>query len=129
MPATLEAQWLQDEQGNDSELKDLPDKDNTSLKLQKLPTDAKTLIYYDISIGYFRPYIPALLQQKVFAIIHNPSHPSGKVTCQQLRQKYVWPNIRKDICLGVAPASPANVPRSNDTTKTLRMKSTFRFNA
>jgi hypothetical protein len=97
MPTTLEEQELKDDQENDSELKHLIDGDNTSLKLQKLSRDATTSIYCDISTGYVRPYIPASLRRRVFAIVHNPSHPSVKAACQQLRQKYVWPNIRKDI--------------------------------
>jgi hypothetical protein len=97
MPATLEAQELQDVQENDSELNGLLDEGNTSLQLQKLSTDGTTSIYCDISTSYVRPYIPVSLRQRVFAIIHNPSHPSGKATCQHLRQKYVWPNMRKDI--------------------------------
>jgi cleavage and polyadenylation specificity factor subunit 1 len=97
MPATLEAQEPQEEQENDSELKDLLDEGNASLKLQKLSIDATTSIYCDTSSGYIRPYIPVSLRQRVFVIIHNPPHPIGKATCQHLPQKYVWPNMRKDI--------------------------------
>jgi hypothetical protein len=61
MPATLETQELQDEQENDSELKDVLEEGNTSLKLHKLSIDS-TSIYYDISTGYVRLYIPASLR-------------------------------------------------------------------
>jgi hypothetical protein len=129
MTATMEAQELQDEQENDSEVKDQLDEGNTSLKLQKVCTDATTSICGDISTGYVRSYVPASLRQKVFTIIHNPTHPSGKATCQQLEQKYSWPHMWKDICLGVASVSPANVLSFDHTTETLRRKSTFRINA
>jgi hypothetical protein len=60
MPSTLEAQELQDEQENDSELRDTIEEGNTLLKLHKLSTDA-TSIYSDISTSYVRPYILASL--------------------------------------------------------------------
>jgi hypothetical protein len=78
MPETLEAQDLQDEQKNGSELKDQLEAGHTSLRLQKLSTDVTMSIYHDISTRCVIPYIPALLQQKVFAIVHNSSHPVVK---------------------------------------------------
>jgi hypothetical protein len=89
MPATLGVQELQGEHENDNDLEDPLHEGNTSLKLQKLSTNAAMSICCGISTGYVRPYIPAPLRQKVFVIIHDPSHPSSEARCQHRRQKYV----------------------------------------
>lgn len=95
-PSTFDSKEFEEEQKADDELKELL-KGNSSLQLQKLAIDPNSTIYCDISTGTVRPYVPKSLRHRIFILIHSLSHPSGKATYQQTKQKYVWPNMNKDI--------------------------------
>lgn len=114
MPSSLSAERIHEEQEQDDELKNLLT-DDTSLKLQRLSIEGK-LIYCNIASGIVRPYLPKSLRQQAFKVIHNPSHPSCRATCHQLKEKYIWPGIRKDAlqwarqCI---PCQRAKIQRHN----------------
>lgn len=95
MPSVIDLAELQNEQANDNELQELLN-NTTSLCLQKLAVNQNTHIYCDISTGIIRPYIPVSLRKKFFTHVHGLSHPGGKATLQLLKQKFIWPNIRRD---------------------------------
>ncbi|KAG5319823.1 TF29 protein, partial [Pseudoatta argentina] len=70
----------------------------------KIVTDHKPLIhvradeYYTLLTGEaIRPYIPASLRDRVFHLFHDAAHPGSKVTDRIIRQRYVWPNMHRDI--------------------------------
>lgn len=117
MPATVSIQDMQIAQENDVELKTLLE-GNTSLKLQIVHFDSAA-IYCDVSTGYVRPYIPEQLRKQIYDSIHNLSHPSGRSTLQQIRSKYVWPTMKKQItdwsrhCI---PCQRAKISRHNRLT-------------
>ena len=67
----------------------------TSLLLQPLVID-NFRILSDISTGAVRPYIPQQLRRKAFNATHAPAHPSGRVTSRMLKEKFVWPGIKRD---------------------------------
>ena len=97
MPTSISYEELQKAQEEDAELPDIAN-GSTSLKLQIVHFE-NSKIYCDISSGIVRPYIPRNLRFNVFSSIHNLSHPSGRATQQEIRQKYVWPNMKKDVIL------------------------------
>lgn len=92
MPTKLDAQTsseAQEEANVDSH-----DSDSTSLKLQPLHIDGHR-IFCDISTGVVRPFLPPSLRRAAFEVVHGLAHPSGRETCRQLKEKFIWPGIKK----------------------------------
>ncbi|KAK0176848.1 hypothetical protein PV328_000950 [Microctonus aethiopoides] len=96
MPTTLDTKLIYTAQNNDGELGDLIEKSPFNLRRLKLEGH---YIYCDISSNWVRPYIPNSLRREAFNVIHGLTHPSGRSTSKQLREKFVWPGIRKDVLL------------------------------
>lgn len=94
MPTVLDAETIQTQQENDEELLDLL-QNPSSLKLQEITIDDNNKIFCDVSSGIVRPYIPEILRKQTFDMIHGISHPSGRNTSKQLREKFIWPEIKK----------------------------------
>lgn len=99
MPAICTPEKIAEAQADDKELQELIDSNNTSLKLQSIVCDLEQgiRIHCDISTGVVRPFIPKSLRKIVFNTIHGLSHPSGRNTCRMLREKCIWPGMKKDI--------------------------------
>lgn len=95
-PLQLDQRELHLSQLLDAELQDILKQGSSSLNLTKVTLEPGIKIYCDVSDNSIRPYIPAPLRRKAFELVHDLSHPSGRTTSRQLRQKFVWPNIRKD---------------------------------
>lgn len=95
MPTVLNALTIKEAQQQDEELHGLL-RGSTSLKLQPMIIE-NSKIYCDISTGIVRPYIPNNLRKDVFNLVHGLSHPSGRITVHEIKLKYVWPGIKKDI--------------------------------
>ena len=82
---------------------------------QPLPSSDKT-IACDFSTGPARPFIPQAARRLVFNAIHNLAHPGIKATVRLMTERYVWPNIKKDVanwtrqCI---PCQRAKVHRHN----------------
>jgi len=54
-------------------------------------------LYCDVSTGSVRAYVPKSLRNAVFSFIHGLSHPSGRSTVRQVRQKCLWPSMNKNV--------------------------------
>lgn len=115
MPSLLTSESIFEEQQKDEELQHILNSAN-SAKLQKLTLPDNIIIYCDTTTGIVRPYIPSALRRIAFDTVHRLAHPSGKVTCRQLREKYIWPSIRRDAlkwsreCI---PCQRAKIQRHN----------------
>ncbi|BHF65763.1 hypothetical protein SprV_0200877600 [Sparganum proliferum] len=72
--------------------------EDSSLHLQDvpLPTGAGT-ITCDLSTGHERPFVPATLRRQVFNVLHNLSHPGVRATVKLITDRFVWPNINRDV--------------------------------
>ncbi|KAM0731565.1 hypothetical protein ACS0PU_002625 [Formica fusca] len=96
MPVIVSLEDMTTYQQEDEELKSLLT--DSSLKLQKLIlTGSSSPIFCDCSTDNIRPYVPQLLRRRIFDVVHGLSHPSGRSTCKLIRQKFVWPTMKKDI--------------------------------
>lgn len=85
-------------QDNDDQLKSICVSSDHPLKLKKLQWGPDLVsVYCELSGESIRPFIPVSLREKVFHQIHDPAHPSGKVTDRMIRQRYVWPDMHRDI--------------------------------
>ncbi|MBM6549273.1 reverse transcriptase domain-containing protein, partial [Streptococcus dysgalactiae] len=83
-------------QATDPEIEQL--RTSSSLRLEPRPlvsTDGTILC--DVSLGQPRPYIPASFRRQVFLHLHNLSHPGVRATAKLITERFVWPNINRDI--------------------------------
>ena len=51
----------------------------------------------DISTGKPRPFIPPGFRRSILNSLHNLSHPGIKATQRLITERYVWPNINRDV--------------------------------
>lgn len=95
MPTILDPKTIQEAQLEDEELLDLIQRP-TSIDLQEIKINEDITIDCDVTQNVVRPYLPKSLRRAAYEAIHNPSHYDRKTTSLRLRQKFVWPNIKKD---------------------------------
>ncbi|KAI4485551.1 hypothetical protein M0802_012741 [Mischocyttarus mexicanus] len=67
-----------------------------ALRLQKLIIEPNVKIYCNTSPIIVRSFIPKPLRRQAFKSVHGLAHPNGRVTCHQMRKKYILPGIKKD---------------------------------
>lgn len=98
LPVEISLKELAEKQLGDSELTELNTSTSPCLKLIKLqwgPTH--TSVFCEMSGEALRPYVPGVLRERVFDLFHKPAHPGPRVTDRTIRQRYVWPNMHRDI--------------------------------
>lgn len=100
LPLEFNVLELAEQQKGDKELTNLLTSSTSSLKLKRFvwgfpPTE----LLCEISGESIRPYIPVTLRRQVFDMFHGPAHPSAKVTDRVIRQRYVWPNMHRDVAI------------------------------
>nr|VZI05873.1 unnamed protein product [Spirometra erinaceieuropaei] len=72
--------------------------ENSSLRLQDVPLPTGTgTITCDLSTGHERPFVPATLRRHVFNGLHTLSHPGVRATVKLITDRFVWPNINRDV--------------------------------
>ena len=79
------------EQQKSEELKQVLQSES-GLKLEKIQE-----VYCNIINNYIRPFVPESLRTKIFKNIHELSHNGSARTLKQIQQRFVWPNMKKDI--------------------------------
>lgn len=98
LPAQFKLSHLSNEQSRDDELKQLLASPNSTLSLKRLTWGPDhTPIYCDLTGEEIRPYIPVSLREEVIQLFHAPAHPSAKVTDRLIRQRYIWPNLHRNV--------------------------------
>lgn len=96
MPVVVTTDELYEEQQKDKELQTLL-RSETALTLKKLRLDeGDKTIYCDVT-DQIRIYVPIVLRKRIFDVTHKASHPSGRTTRKMIAQRFVWPNMQKDI--------------------------------
>lgn len=56
-----------------------------------------TSVSYELSGESMCAYVPVSLREAVFEMFHKPAHLSSKITDRTVRQRYVWPDMHRDI--------------------------------
>ena len=86
-------------QTTDAVIQDLLQNNVTSLQLEQfaLSRTSPSLIWCDVSTGAIRSAVPDSFRQNVFHKLHSLSHLGIKSTIQLITQRFVWPNVKKDI--------------------------------
>ena len=104
------------EQKSDTELTSNCDSNLAlSLKLTKLPATNLSL-YCDSTTNSPRPFVPKSLRQEIFNTLHNLSHPGIRATKRLVKERFVWPNIDKDLTewtRACIPCQKAKITRYN----------------
>ncbi|GFX02105.1 transposon Tf2-9 polyprotein [Trichonephila clavipes] len=93
-------------------------------------TDQKPLIYAfqqkadkyiiltcDVSTNVSRPFIPKDYRKIVFQHLHGLSHPGIAASTTLVTQRFVWPNIRRDIKAWVNSCHPCQRSKIHRHTK------------
>lgn len=89
----ISRQRLLDEQAQDAELQSILDGNNrVSLELQLIDG-----IHCEVMHGKVRAYAPLTLRSEIMQNIHELSHPGIKGTLRLVRERFVWPGIKKDV--------------------------------
>ncbi|KFD69854.1 hypothetical protein M514_17976 [Trichuris suis] len=95
-PSPVDYEQLAQEQKESEELQRLLNS-NTALNLKQLPMgDDNVLVYCDVSTKQVRPFLPQKFRKIVFNHLHSLSHPGTRATSRLLRERFVWPSIKKD---------------------------------
>jgi len=98
MPTIITTEQLAQAQRTDEELKNLLQNETRLLQLKKLSIDnSVTIIYCDASTKELRPYIPKSLRRRIFNVPHGLAHLSGHVTHKMIEQRFVWPEMNRNI--------------------------------
>ena len=85
------------QQALDPELRDLRRNAQTGLSFRKVKIGA-TYLFVDVSNGPARPFVPLSYRRRIFNVVHGLGHPGVERTRQAITDKFVWPNIRQDVC-------------------------------
>ena len=87
---------LADAQKNDQDLRTLETSSSLRLKAIPLSCSAGTILC-DVSTASPRPYVPPDFRRVIFDSLHSLSHPGIRASQQLITERFVWPNINKDV--------------------------------
>ena len=90
---------IADEQERDPELAALlqnSEGNSLQLKLLKIPNSSKG-VYCDVSTKMARPFTPTKYRSTVMQKLHKLSHPGIRATILLIKQRFVWPDMRREI--------------------------------
>lgn len=107
-PSIIDYEKLASCQETDLELQSfLGNEQHTSLILKpfEINTNSKP-VYCDVSTEKVRPFVPKNFRRSIFECIHNLSHNGVKSTIQTIQQRFVWPNMKKEIKFWVQQCLP-----------------------
>ena len=94
MPSQLNSEAIHQAQ-QDEDIAEDHELATSSLILQYFVIDGFRILC-DTSTGSVRPYLSQQLRRRAFDVVHSPAHPSGRVTSRMLKERFVWPGIKKD---------------------------------
>eukprot|EP00794_Sanderia_malayensis_P013556 gene13556-biopygen10821 len=83
-------------QQDDPELSTLHESTSLNLQAVSLPFSTGSIIC-DVSTTHPRPYVPTSFRRRIFEHLHSPSHPGVRATQHLVTDRFVWPNVNKDI--------------------------------
>lgn len=66
----------------------------------------KKKLICDISTGKPRPFVTAQFRKNIFDSLHNMTHPGIKASVNLIKNRYVWPELKKDVTLWAKTCVP-----------------------
>lgn len=112
-PSVIDYSKLAQAQREDGELPKLVEKFKLNIQELILP-DSKIKVFCDISTGRIRPYVPLTFRKDVFLALHGLSHPGIRATTKLVKERFIWPSLRKDCarwCKCCVPCQKSKVQR------------------
>ena len=85
------------QQALDPELRNLRRDARTGLSFRKVMVGS-TYLFVDVSNGPARPFVPLSYRRRIFDVVHGLGHPGVERTRQSITEKFIWPNIKHDVC-------------------------------
>ena len=85
------------QQALDPEFRALLRDAQTGLSFRKLKIGS-VYLHVDVSNGPARPFVPLSYRRRIFNVVHGLGHPGVERTRQSIADKFVWPNLRQDVC-------------------------------
>ena len=85
------------QQSLDPEFRALLRNAQTGLSFRKLKIGS-VFLHVDVSNGPARPFVPLSYRRRIFNVVHGLGHPGVERTRQSIADKFVWPNLRQDVC-------------------------------
>ena len=93
----IDLEDLARQQALDPELRNLRRDARTGLSFRKVKVGS-TYLFVDVSNGPARPFVPLSYRRRIFNVVHGLGHPGVERTRQAITDKFVWPNIKADVC-------------------------------
>ena len=87
---------LAEAQRTDSNFSDIVNRTCFQVRSMPLPT-SPGVIQCDVSSGSPRPLVPSSMRRLVFDALHGLSHPGTRATQKLIAERFVWPEMHKDI--------------------------------
>lgn len=85
-------------QSTDEELAALIKSKQHSLEfIQEKPINTNSKVWCDKSTGRTRPFVPKPFRQQIFELLHTTNHPGVSASTKTITERYIWPNMRRDI--------------------------------
>lgn len=95
-PSAIDFRLMGQEQSHDDKYFTAPE--DSSLVFRKLIIPGtEEAVWCDISTGHVRPFVPPSMREQVIASVHNVCHPGTLGTISSIRQRFVWPQMARDI--------------------------------
>ena len=85
------------QQALDPEFRNLRTEARTGLNFRKIKIGS-TFLFVDVSNGPARPFVPLSYRRRIFNVVHGLGHPGVESTRKAIADKFVWPNIKQDVC-------------------------------
>ena len=100
------------QQALDPELRQLRREARTGLSFRKVQVGS-TYLFVDVSNGPARPFVPLSYRRRIFDVVHGLGHPGVERTRQSISEKFVWPNIKQDVCKWARECVPCQQAKIN----------------
>ena len=91
-PCIINVKEIQKEQYEDEDIKELVNQRKTGLRIVRIKG-----LFYDVSLNKPRLILTKSSRNTEIERLHSLAHPGWKATYNLISERYVWPNMRKDI--------------------------------
>lgn len=119
---SISTEWSYDDiaidQANDEELQQLLASTTSSLNLQLMPLPTSTnQLYCNVYDNSVRPFVTKKFRNAIIERFHSVAHPGIRATTNLIKERFIWPNLRKDCAHFVKHCIPCQRSKVHKHTK------------
>ena len=92
IPAAITLDELVRLQAADNDIQEFKEDQRHSLQIV-----SRNRLFFDVSTGKSRLLLPGQLRKQEIARLHNLSHPGRKPSIKLVTDRYIWPNMKRDV--------------------------------